>query len=161
MISGFEFYHGAVLARLVHRSNKVFSIKPFPSEDNASYVVNEKIGIYIKYSTKRMSPWHFSFYKRHQDEIIRMKNKIGDVYILLVCKDDGIVTLNFEEFKKIFNDDHEAVEWVSASRFKRQMYTIKGSDGALEFKIGQNDFPAKIFNKPKRDLHTSIFSWSH
>lgn len=34
---------------------------------------------------------------------------------------------------------------VSATRHKRQMYAVKGSNGELDCKIGQSEFPEKIF----------------
>jgi hypothetical protein len=145
MLKEFEFYHGIVFARMLHGLEKEVSLKPYPSKDNASYVVNGKIGIYIKFSTKRLSPWRFSFQKRHEEEILEMKQKIGEVFLLLVCHDDGIVTLDFEEFKKILNEGHGEFEWISAARNRREMYSINGSDGKLEFKIGKDDFPRKIF----------------
>lgn len=145
MIKGFEFYHGSVFARILHATQKQISIKIFPTQDNASYVLNEKVGIYIKYSTKRLSPWRFSFQKRHQDEILELKNTIGEVFLILVCNDDGIVVINFDELKQIMDEQFESVEWICVARGKREMYAVKGSDGELEFKIGKNDLPSKIF----------------
>ena len=145
MIKSFEFYHGVVFARILHAIQTEISISPFPTQDNASYVLDNKIGIYIKYSEKRLPPWRFSFQKRHQEEMQKMKDKIGEVFLVLVCHDDGIVTLSFDEVKQILNDVYEHTEWISAARGKRQMYTIKGSDGKLEFKVGYNDFPTKLF----------------
>jgi hypothetical protein len=147
MIKEFQFYHGAIFAKILHGTKQSISIQSFPTHDNASYVINNKVGIYIKYSTKRLSPWRFSFIKRHQDEIQDLKNKIGNVFLLLVCFDDGIVTLSYKELKKILDKKHEDVEWISASRNKRKMYTVKGSDGKLNFKIGLNDFPNKVLKK--------------
>lgn len=65
--------------------------------------------------------------------------------MLLVCHDDGIAALSYEEVKKILKEVPGHVEWISVARGKRQMYTIKGSEGKLEYKIGHNEFPAKIF----------------
>lgn len=147
MIKEFEFYHGAVLVTLLHGSDQSISIDLFPSESNASYIVNKNIGLFIKHSTKRMSPWSFSFTQKHQDEILEMKNKLGEVFLLLVCGEDGIVVLNFNESKKILNDAHDPVEWVSVSRNKKAMYAVKGSDGSLGYKISKKDFPRKLFEK--------------
>lgn len=146
MIKEFEFYHGLVFARILHATQRPLSIKPFPSPSNASYVVNEKIGIYIKYSSKRMTPWRFTFKKEHQEEIESMKNSLKAVFLLLVCNDDGIVCLDYKEVKQILDDQIDPIEWISAARHKREMYTVKGSDGKLGFKIGSNDFPEKLFN---------------
>ena len=145
MIKEYEFYHGVVFSKLIHFGENNISIKPYPSDTNASYVLNDNIGIYIKHSTKRLSPWNFSFLKKHQDEMLEMKQSLGEVFLLLVCGEDGIVTLSFDEIKRILNEVHGDVEWISASRTPNKEYTIKGSDGGLGRKVGKNDFPKKIF----------------
>ncbi len=144
MINEFEFYHGVVFSKLLHDSQKQYCIKPYPSPDNASYILDERIGIYIKYSTKRLSPWRFTFRIRHQEEIIKLKQEVGSVYLLLVCDDDGIVVLNYNEICQILDEHREPVEWISVARIKRKMYTVKGSDGELSLKVGKYDFPRKI-----------------
>jgi len=169
MIKEFEFYHGLVFARILHATQQRISITSFPTPDNGSYIINDKIGIYIKYRTSRLSPWTFSFQQRHQDEILDMKNKVGEVYLLLVCNDDGVVVLSFDELKQILNEKHESVEWIRVSRHKREMYAVRGSDGKLEFKVARDDFPKKIFSEIKTSELPSIeppivikrvFSWS-
>lgn len=145
MIKEFESYHGVILTKLIHNNGyKPITLRLYPSASNASYVLNESLGLYIKHSTKRLSPWRFSFLKEHQDEILRMKEELGQVFVLLVCGPDGIVTLSFEELKQILNDRHEQTEWISAARNPNKEYTIKGSDGSLDRKVGKNDFPQKL-----------------
>jgi|WetSurMetagenome_2_1015567.scaffolds.fasta_scaffold877731_2 hypothetical protein len=145
MIKEFEFFHGVVFARILHGTQRALSIKPFQSVSNASYVVNNTIGIYIKHSAKRMTPWNFTFKKEHKDEIDLMKSSFKNVFLILVCNDDGVVCLSYSELKEILDNQHDPIEWISATRHKREMYSVKGSNGKLDFKIGQNDFPEKIF----------------
>lgn len=162
MIKEFEFYHGAVLARLVHGAKQSVEIGIYPTSSNASYTINKKFGLFIKHSSKRMSPWRFSFAKEHQDEILEMKNKFGEVFLLLVCGEDGIVALSFDELKEILNETHEPLEWISVVRGKNTEYSIKGSDGLLGHKISRSDFPRKLFEKEivKMDSNTKkVFSW--
>jgi hypothetical protein len=149
MIKEFEFYHGLVFARILHSLQRPLSIESYHSPSNASYVISGDVGLYIKYSTKRMTPWRFSFKKEHQEEIAEMRAKYGRVFLVLVCSDDGIVCLSYEELKKILDEHHDPVEWVSAKRQRREMYAIKGSNGVLEFKIGASDFPNKLFTTPQ------------
>ena len=113
------------------------------------------MGLYIKYSSKRLSPWRFSFHKRHQDKILEMKKDIGELYLLLVCHDDGVVVLTFDELKQILNENYETVEWISATRNRRQMYSIKGSDGKLGFKVGRDEFLTKMFGLQKDPAGTA------
>jgi len=156
MIKEFEFYHGSVFARILHNSHRIISVQSFLPSSNASYVINNDIGIYLKYSTKRLSPWRFTFLKEHQAEIEQMKEQMKNVFLLLVCGSDGIVCLSFDELKQILNDQHEPIEWISVNRNKREMYTVKGSGGDLGFKIGTSDFPEKIFDA---NAPAGILSW--
>jgi hypothetical protein len=145
MIKEFEFFHGLVFAKILHAAERPVSIKTFETLSNAAYLVNGRVGIYIKYSAKRMTPWRFTFTAGHQAEIDLMKSKCVDVFLVLVCNDDGVVCLNYEELKEILDDQHDAFEWISATRHKREMYSVKGSNGELNLKVGQNDFPRKLF----------------
>ncbi|MGD0139774.1 MAG: hypothetical protein ABSD28_12925, partial [Tepidisphaeraceae bacterium] len=128
-----------------HGTQRPLVVRPFQSVSNASYVINDTVGIYIKYSSKRMTPWRFTFKKEHQEEIDLMKSNFKNVFLVLVCNDDGVVCLSYSELKEILDNQHDPIEWISATRHKREMYSVKGSNGELDFKIGQNDFPEKIF----------------
>lgn len=157
MIKEYEKFHGAVFSRLFHKTSKKVSIAAYPSKSNSSYIMNDKVGIYIKHSTSRMSPWNFTFQKDHQDEILKMKNKLGEVFVIFVCHDNGIACLSFDELKQVLDHIHEDVEWVRVSRNARQKFTITGKNGKLKFKIGENEFPNKLFSNPSPK--PGIFSW--
>lgn len=144
MISEFEFYHGAAIVGMLHGSDEGVSVATFNSPGNASYVINNRAGMYIKHSKKRLSPWRFSFKKEHQDEIKTLKHRLGEVFLVLVCHSDGIVVLNYVELKVLLNDFHEGYEWVNLERNRRQEYAVSGSDGKLKWKIAKNEFPNKI-----------------
>lgn len=145
MSSEFEFFHGSVLAGMLHATQQAMTVAPYSESDNASYVINGDKGIYIKYSTKRLSPWRFSFQKRHHETILQMRRDLKNLFVVLVCKDDGAVVLTFEEFQQVAKSNGDTGQWISAARNRRQMYLIKGSDGKLEFKIGKDEFAEKIF----------------
>lgn len=146
MIKEFEFYHGSAITRLIH-SKKPISVRSFPNHGNASYVINEKIGLYLKYSTNRLTPWRFSFQKDHQAEIDELKSQFGDIILGLICFDDGIVGLDYSEIKTILDSVHSEVEWVSVSRKPRGQYSVNGSDGELFYKISEGDFLKKVLRE--------------
>ena len=158
MISEFEFFHGVVFARMLHATQRQLCLRPYPGSENAAYVLDGDKGIYIKYSSKRLSPWRFSFQKRHQETILEMKKNVGSVYVLLVCNDDGVVVLTFDELKQILDENHEAVAWISATRNRRQMYSIKGSDGKLNVKVGRDEFLEKMFGQKRKNVTPTISS---
>ena len=145
MIKEFEFFHGVVFARLLHGTQRLVSIRAFDPNSNAAYVVDDSIGIYIKYSSKRLTPWRFTFSPEHKREIENLRSSKPRVFVVLVCNDDGIVCLTYSELNTILDDQHENHQWISASRHKREMYSIEGSNGRLEFKVGKDDFPNKLF----------------
>ncbi len=141
----FEFFHGASLVRIIH-DNIFDSIKKY-TNNNSSYIINNNIGIYIKYSQKRMSPWTFSFSDIHVDEIKNMEKEFNKVYVVLVCNEDGISCLNFEEFSTVVSIENKNFpKWIKASRMRKEKYFISGSDGELKHKIGNSDFPKKIYD---------------
>jgi len=144
MIKEFSFYHGVVFSILSHYSRKPLKIMQYHSTDNASYIVNDSIGVYIKYSTKRLSPWHFSFQPLHLLELQEIDQKNHNVIVTLVCRDDGIVGLTFEEFLQVTDITSGSTESISINRRHREKYAVKGSLGALRQKIGKTDFCDKI-----------------
>lgn len=138
-----DFFHGAILLKVVN--NGPVNFKKYP-HNNSSYIIDDKIGIYCKYSQKRISPWVFSFSKAHTEEINKVKNEYKDIFIVLVCNDNGICCLNFQEFCTVISiESNYFPKWIKARRQKREKYAITGSDGKLNYKIGDSDFPEKIY----------------
>ena len=138
-----DFFHGAVLLKITNF--RPVSLKKY-QHNNSSYIVNDKIGIYNKYSQKRISPWTFSFSEVHIEEIKIFKNDINNLFIILVCNDNGICCLTFEELCLVLSIENQNFpKWIKASRLKGEKYAISGSDGKLRYKIGNSDFPSKIY----------------
>jgi len=146
MIKEFQFYHGVVFAMLFHYSEKTFEVRQHPSTDNASYVIDNKVAVYIKYSTKRMSPWHFSFEVRHNTEIKGLCSRYQDTIILLVCRDDGVAGITVDEYNAIVDHDERTTKWISVVRRPREKYSVKGPCDTLPYKIGMTDFCEKILH---------------
>jgi len=144
VIREFEFYHGAVLGRLI-RGSEGLSLEQYPGFGrNAAYVINKRVGLYIKHSTNRLTPWSFTFKQEHQDEIHEMRSVLEQVFVALVCWEDGVVCLSYDELKVILDENHNTSEWIRVARRTREKYTVSGSDGKLRYKIGENEFPEKI-----------------
>jgi hypothetical protein len=145
MVREHELYHGAALLKLISSSECPVDIKPFaPFKGKSSYVINGKIGVYIKHSALRMSPWGFTFQPVHQDEIAQMEAAFKDMFLLLICETDGVVILAGPEIKTVLNVNHGGTQWISVKRGKREQYRIKGSNGELPFKIADSDYPKRL-----------------
>ena len=141
MIKDISLYQGAVFSELIRKSKNPLSIESYAIN---SYVLNSKIGLHIKYSSKRISPWVFNFHKEHQDEILDLKKGYVEVFISLVCNNDGIVLLSFDELKKLLDENHQDNEAIRISRRHNEKYRISGSDSEDKIRIGQAEFPKKI-----------------
>jgi hypothetical protein len=136
MIKEYEIYHGSVLSRLMHSTNAPVTIKALTDYGNLAYLLNQITVLYIKYSTKRLSPWSFSFSNAHHIDILSLQRQFGSIVLALVCGNDGIVTINFSEIQHLLGNPSEKGASISCSRKPREMYTVKGTAGELNTKIG-------------------------
>ena len=141
-----SFFHGAVLIRVI-RHESFRSVKVC-QENDCSYLVNGMSGIYIKYSQKRLSPWSFTFSEEHVGGVEELNRKLSNVFVTLVCGEDGICCLEWEEFATVISTESTTYpKWISVSRMKGEKYSVWGRDGVLRHKIGNIDFPRKILEK--------------
>lgn len=142
----YSFYYGSALVRII-QDYKTVSIKLYSG--NNCYLVNNKSCIYFKHSTKRITPWSFTFTPKNIKEIVGVWKSVPNTYIVLICSDNGICCLKFDELSKIIRiGDFENSKCVRISRFPREKYSVSGSDGELRYKIGDSDFPKIIFDEP-------------
>lgn len=110
------------------------------------------VGIYVKVSNKRASPWRYAFQKNHQDEIQAFKNLHGEVFVTFVNGQDGVACLDFAALKLILDDDHQEQEWVAVTRKLHQNYRVSGNDGEHERPLPKNNFPQAILDYFLREL---------
>jgi len=102
------------------------------------------IGLFIKTSNRRHSPWKYSFHKQHQEEIHDLERICDHIYVVFVNGRDGIICLDRDMLRSILDTNFEEVENVSISRKLNQYYRVKGRDGKLEKPIPRNTFPDLI-----------------
>jgi len=140
----YERFHGLVLVRVVRDASPSIRIGSFKSEDKSAYVLDNRLGLYIKYSSKRLSPWQFSFHKPHLEVIESLNKALGQVCVSLVCGNDGVTVLTYLEMQAVLDKQGGEGGWVSVRRKRSGMYDVHGSDGKLKFKIAQSDCPNKI-----------------
>lgn len=141
MIKDFEFYHGTAITKLIRGHKGSLKFRQYAVESNASYVLNDQIGLYIKYSRKRLSPWQFTFTEEHHREIDHMYSRLDVLFLLFVCGEDGVAILDHKQFRSVVSSSGE---WLRIARSKGKDYAISGSEGKLKNKIGPNEFPRKV-----------------
>jgi hypothetical protein len=136
MLDEYEFYQGAVLRQLVVESDFSLSFRPFLREGrNTAFVMNGRVGLYIKHSSKRMSPWRFSFNIEQAADLLDLEAKFHDSYVVFVCETDGLVTLPFSKLHDIVDFQQTNNAWVSVSRPPRAQYAIAGNKDELDGKV--------------------------
>ena len=95
MINEFKQYHGSVFAELIDESIVPITLFRPDLSNNAIYILNAKIGLYVKHSTKRISPWRFTFHSEHLDELWKLDESVEKLFLVLVFKSFFLVILFF------------------------------------------------------------------
>jgi hypothetical protein len=138
MLDEYEFYQGAVLRQLVVSSNLSLSFRPFLREGRiAAFVMNGRVGIYVKHSSKRMSPWRFTFTIEQAADLLDLEVKYPDSFLVFVCETDGLVALSFAELHGLVDFAQSDNAWVSISRPPRAQYHLAGNRGELDRKVSR------------------------
>lgn len=128
MIKEFEQYHGVVIREVVVCSPSTVNIEAADHFGRVnSYLIDGNVGLYVKHSSKRMTPWQFTFHDEHIGEIHELEKRSQAVWIALVCGTDGIVLISADELREM-NEESESSTWfVRVSRDRHTMYHLNGS----------------------------------
>jgi hypothetical protein len=145
MIRELDRYHGAALARLVRSENAAAVTLCLHEDYRSAYTLDNRVALYMKYSTSRLSPWTFGFKVEHQEEIAALRDEFDETFVTLVCGSDGIACLSGSEYQRVLDDYPKDGEWIRVSRAPREKYAISGSDGRSIWRVGDNEFPAKVY----------------
>ncbi|MCY4420216.1 MAG: hypothetical protein OXC42_03045 [Gammaproteobacteria bacterium] len=129
-MADYEQYHGLVVRELAVELPDGIHIKAHDIHGIVNcFIVNEVIGLFIKHSSKRLSPWVFSFTKDNLTEIQLLSEDTEKTYICLVCGYDGFLTLSLNEFNQIASRKKGDTSLnLHVKRRKRQMYIVGGRE---------------------------------
>ena len=135
MINEFKSYHGSAFADLIDES--LVPIKLFRPNllNNAYYILDTDIALYVKHSTKRLTPWRFTFHTDHVLELSQILQKHETCFLVLVCGRDSIAVIEKDEILKLLPIDSPALSWVSVQTSHNTSLTIEGSSGSLKRKL--------------------------
>ena len=140
MISDTARFHGAVIADLLDEIDEGIKIRKLLPYSVGFYLLNEQLPIFIKYTTKRNSPWSFTFNNGHLSLYQELCYKYEDCIAILVCGSDGFVSLGKSEFNQILCFDHENQKQISVVRKLNHMYSVSGTDGNINQRISRKNF---------------------
>lgn len=132
----FEFFHGAAIARLVGLRDDGILVCRRDDLGFGCYEICDDIGILVKYSTKRMTPWTFTFQANHRNTIEELRSNYNAIMLLLMCNEDGIVALDYQEAITLLSPEVCQTWTISVERKPRSMYSVGGTGGKLRGKFG-------------------------
>lgn len=114
---------------LLARSGQLTSI----SYEAPFFLVNGRLLVLLKYSTKNRSPWGFTFTPDEQallrDRAGRFKTILG-----LICGSDGVASFPYESYLEIASLRQSSVHVACFRRFGEH-YEVSGPDGTLDGKV--------------------------
>jgi hypothetical protein len=128
-----DFYEGAALS-LIARTGAIGSIgysAPF-------FLLNNRVSILLKYSTKGRSPWGFTFTPEEQ-AAIQKEAKRSAVILGMVCGHDGVAAIPSESYSQIATLKTSSIH-LSCYRQHGEHYEINGPDGVLKRKIAPSQW---------------------
>jgi hypothetical protein len=138
MLDDYEFYQGVVLRQLAVEADYSISFRPFVRQGRINaFVVNGRVGVYMKHSSKRMSPWRFSFNIEQAADLLDLEQKFPDSFVVFVCETDGLVTLSLADLHTIVDFQQSDNAWVSIARPPRTQYELAGNKGELAYKVAR------------------------
>jgi len=97
MITDREHYHGIALARIAAAFPEGMQIRPESSGYRNSYVLNERIGLHLKFSGARIAPWSFNFLANQVDEVATLVREFGDAWLIFICGLEGVAGIRYSE----------------------------------------------------------------
>lgn len=155
-----ELRHGMVIRSIflaLNEESESFRYRLFQQEESrSSYEIMFysdsgaelfQIGLFIKHSSARRSPWRYSFAKAHQQELSDMHERCAAIFVILFAGDDGVACLSYQQLKVVLDEYYDDVEWVALSRKHNQSFRVSGKDGSLDGTLPRKSFPDAIIKK--------------
>jgi hypothetical protein len=128
-----EFYEGAALY-LLARTGSITSIR----YDAPFFLLNNRLLVYMKYSTRGRSPWGFTFMPDEQ-VLLRASAHKFNIAIGLVCGADGVATFSYDAYLSVATLRESAVH-IACYRQHGEHYEVNGPDGKLDDKVAPSNW---------------------
>jgi len=137
MLDKQEFYHGAAIVRLLedHRYRNL-------RRQEYYYLVNDRVLVFLKYSTKSRSPWRFNFTEAEFARLNEASSSGGRVVVALVCGGDGVCSLTWRSVEQLLG---KAAGRISARRKFNESYGVSGPNGEFQRKVQLQQWPKIVF----------------
>lgn len=127
MIGEKEIYHGVALARLVQDAGQAISIASWASVSRSAYVLNDSIALYLKYSTKRLSPWSFEFSSDHAHEIRDLSSLFRSLWLVLICGPVGVAAIEWDKASQVVSSRSDDSFSLGVNWRPNHKYRVSGA----------------------------------
>ncbi|MES2022646.1 MAG: hypothetical protein V4460_15230 [Pseudomonadota bacterium] len=135
MIPEYKLYHGAVLAEIVQGLPCPVTIDELDEDGRlSSYILNEHVGLQIKHSTQRLRPWSFTFTRPNVAELLDLRSRCSDVFVVFVGGALGMVCISIEEMIEIMDAGDSGQIWIRIDRPRGKWFSVFGAKGPLAAK---------------------------
>jgi hypothetical protein len=138
MVAEYQYYHGAVLHELVLQIGGAVTIESRDIHGRPdAYLVQGRIGLLIKHSAKRLTPWTFTFRPEHLLEVQSLCSQSASVFTCLVCADDGIACVPIQSLIAVLDSSGSEQAWIRVERRPGAMYRVSGAKGETRYKLAR------------------------
>jgi hypothetical protein len=136
MTAEYQFYHGALLHEIIVGAAREVRIRLCDVHGRPdAYVINDEIGLLIKHSSARITPWQFTFTKDHLAELFALRTVTKVCFVGLVCDEDGFVCIRDADLIGILAASESDAVSVRVDRGARRMYRVSSSGTPLDRKL--------------------------
>lgn len=137
MIDKADFYHGAALVRVIEDTRCESIAKREPG-----YLVNGRIAVCIKYTSKTHSPWRFTLTADDIRSCAAAAAELTRCVVAFVCGGDGVCAVSWEQLSELVGP---APAWVVSRRAFKGCYSVSAANGTLERKVARRQWPGILF----------------
>jgi len=123
-----DFYEGAAL-HLLARTGQISGILYEPP----FFVLNRRLSIQLKYSTRGHSPWAFTFTPDEQ-LLLQERSSRSKIVIGLICGADGVASFTYDDYLSVAALRKSAVH-IACYRKHGEHYEVNGPDGTFSHKV--------------------------
>lgn len=135
-----DTYHGSGLVQIVEHPS--FKALNRGSNKYGHYLINTDRHVFAKYSSKKKSPWQFTFQPDDLNEIRKAGQK---TFAMLVCGKETVCALTLDEIGQVLDLDSINAQSITVEIPKGGSCHVKGTTGKLTKTIPHNAFPQKLF----------------
>lgn len=144
MIKENDRFHGAALGLIIDSWGGPLLVRRITAVGGGAYEINNRSVIYLKYSTARLSPWNFTFHPEHWGALDDLKGTYDTCVVGLVCNQDGVAALNFDELDAIRPTRAQRALGVSIRREPRHHYSVSCGKNELPYKVSRDELVDKL-----------------